>query len=112
MPTRPYLRTRLSVMMFLEYAARGVWLPYLANYLQAPVAQGGMGFRPGSVGWSLTLSASVGAITSPLVAGQLADRYLNAERALGILLGLSALFLVLMAGATTYSTFLILCILK
>ena len=26
----------LSVMMFLQYAVWGVWLPYLANYLQQP----------------------------------------------------------------------------
>jgi nucleoside transporter len=112
MPTRPHLTARLSLMMFLEYAARGVWYPYLANYLQAPVARGGLGFTPGSVGWSLTLSASVGAITSPLVAGQLADRYFNAERALGVLLALTAIFLYLMAQARTYPTFMLLCVLQ
>ena len=33
------VKTRLSVMMILQYAVWGVWLPPLAQYLQAPVEQ-------------------------------------------------------------------------
>ena len=38
------IKSRLSLMMFLQYAVWGVWLPVLATYLQSSVADGGMGF--------------------------------------------------------------------
>ena len=43
---------RLSVMMFLQYAVWGIWLPYLANYLQAPLDKGGLGFTARRLGGS------------------------------------------------------------
>jgi nucleoside transporter len=100
---------RLSIMMFLQFAVRGVWMPYLTTYLIAPRVGGGAGFTGGQAGWIIAVS-SLGAVTAPLVAGQVADRYLNAERALGLLTfiaGVSSLFL---ARATTFQLFLILAI--
>ncbi|MEO0483255.1 MAG: MFS transporter [Planctomycetota bacterium] len=84
----------LSGMMLLQYAVWGVWLPYLASYLGAdPVLSeagerigGGLGFTGAQTGWILGIAASLGAMSAPFIAGQLADRFLNAERALGILL--------------------------
>ena len=71
---------RLSGMMFLQYAVWGIWLPILARYLQASPAEGGLGFTAGHVGWILGLAGSVGALSAPFIAGQLADRYFSAER--------------------------------
>src|SRR5690349_4882980 len=68
---------RLALMMFLEYAIRGVWIPYLASYLGAPRSRGGLGFTGGQTGWIVTFGASVGALTAPFIMGQLADRWLN-----------------------------------
>jgi MFS family permease len=68
------VQPRLCAMMFLQYAVWGAWMPYLANYLNAPVEGGGLGFSGGQVGWIMGLAASIGAVTSPLVAGQVADR--------------------------------------
>lgn len=97
---------RLSIMMLLQYAVWGVWLPVLSSYLQAPVAAGGLGFSSGQIGWILGLAASIGAVTAPLVAGQVADRYLNAERALALLLLIGGGLNFVLAGTQTYGAFL------
>jgi MFS family permease len=104
--TRRGLIAQLSLMMFLEYAARGIWYPYLANYLQATPAHGGLGFTGAQVGWILGLAASVGAFTSPFIAGQVADRYLNAEKALGILIFVSGVAQLLLSHVRTFPEFL------
>src|SRR5438552_8952096 len=101
-------RTSLSIMMFLQYAVWGVWAPILANYLAAPVAEGGLGFTEGQKGWILGLAASLGAITAPFVAGQVADRYLNAERALALLLSIGGVLIFLAASARDFYVFLFL----
>jgi nucleoside transporter len=76
----------LSLMMFLQYAVWGMWMPTLANYLKATPAEGGLGFTIGQVGWIMGLAGSIGAVSAPFLAGQIADRFMNAERYLGILL--------------------------
>ncbi|MEM7230104.1 MAG: MFS transporter [Planctomycetota bacterium] len=100
--------TSLSIMMFLQYAVWGIWLPYLANYLQAPIDDGGLGFSGGQVGWILGLAASVGAVSAPFLAGQIADRFINAERYLGLLVIIGGLLKFITAYATDFSPFLIL----
>lgn len=82
----PFVGARLSLMMFLQYAVWGVWLPYLANYLTSPLESGGLGFTGRQVGWLLGLAGSIGAVTAPFLAGQIADRFINAEKYLGLLL--------------------------
>ena len=37
-----HIKTRLNVMMLLQYGVWGLWLPVLATYLQSPVADGGL----------------------------------------------------------------------
>jgi nucleoside transporter len=101
-------------MMFLQYAVWGVWLPYLSNYLQAPIlenGQGGLGFTGAQVGWILGLAASIGAITAPFIAGQVADRYLNAERALAVLLLLGGIVKYITAFQADYMAWMVLSIL-
>jgi nucleoside transporter len=100
---------RLSIMMFLQFAVRGVWMPYLTTYLIAPRVGGGAGFTGGQAGWIIAVS-SLGAVTAPLVAGQVADRYLNAERALGLLTFIAGVSSLVLARATTLQLFLILAI--
>jgi len=95
----------LSLMMFLQYAVWGVWLPYLASYLgSAPIVDdagqhigGGLGFSGTQIGWILGLAGSIGAISAPFLAGQVADRFINAEKYLGILL--------IIGGILKFSTF-------
>jgi len=101
----------LSGMMFLQYAIWGVWLPYLANYLAGPVAEGGLGLTGGQIGWILGLAGSIGALTAPFLAGQIADRFINAEKYLGLLLIGGGVVKYITASAGTYETFLLLSVL-
>lgn len=73
-PAPMSLLVRLWVMMFLQYAIQGAWLPLLFGFFTI--------FRgmPGpQVGW-IVAAGAIGAVVSPFIAGQLADRYLNAEK--------------------------------
>lgn len=103
--------TILSAMMFFQYAAWGVWLPYLANYLGAPVEQGGLGLTGGQIGWILGLAGSIGAVSAPFLAGQIADRFINAEVYLGILLMAGGIIKFSLYYAMDFSTFLTLSVL-
>ena len=64
---------RLSLVMFLEYAVWGAWMPVLAARLLGPLKMTGK-----QTGW-IYATVPVGCIVSPLLAGQLADRYLSLE---------------------------------
>ena len=99
------IKLRLCVMMFLEYAVRGMWYPYLANYLSSPRSAGGLGFTAGQSGWVLGFAGALGAVIAPFVAGRIADRYLNAEKALAILHCVAGVLLFLNASSTTFATF-------
>lgn len=69
----PGLTARLSAMMFLQFAIQGAWLPILFQYFNE--------YRhidASAVGW-LAAWGAIGAVVSPFIAGQLADRYMNAE---------------------------------
>jgi nucleoside transporter len=101
---------RLSVMMFLQYAVWGIWLLILPKYLTTDPAGGGLGFTEGQKGLILALGAAVGAVLAPFIAGQLADRYLNAEKALAGLLFLGGLANIAMGYAHDFTTFLLLTI--
>ena len=101
----------LSMMMFLQYAVWGIWLPYLANYLTGEKAKGGLGFSGSEMGWILGLAGSIGAVAAPFMAGQIADRFINAERWLGILLILGGVVKFSTAYVTDYTTFLALSVL-
>ncbi len=101
---------RLSVMMFLQYAVWGVWLTILGRYLTSPVTDGGLGFTPGQMGWILGLAGSIGAVASPFIAGQLADRIMNAERALGLLLLIGGGVQWALAYQTSYSAWVVMSI--
>jgi nucleoside transporter len=97
---------KLSLMMFLQYAVWGAWLPVAARYLSAPVDQGGLGFTGAEIGMILGLAGSIGAIASPFIAGQLADRYFSTERFLAALLVLGGVVKWVTAGQTSYEAWL------
>jgi len=97
---------RLSLMMFLQYAVWGAWLPLAARYLTASSAEGGLGFTGTQVGTILGLAGSIGAIASPFIAGQLADRYFSTERFLAVLLALGGVVKWVTASQTGFSAWL------
>lgn len=103
--THRSITLRLCIMMFLEYAVRGMWYPYLANYLGAPRSLHGLGFTSGQMGWVLGFANALGAFTAPFIAGQVADRYVNAEKALAVLHACAAVLLFLNAASVTFAPF-------
>jgi nucleoside transporter len=98
--------TRLSAMMLLQYAVWGAWLPLAARYLSAQPSEGGLGFTGGQIGLILGLAGSIGAIASPFIAGQLADRYFSTERFLALLLIVGGFVKWITASQTSYGAWL------
>ena len=67
------LYIKLSLVMGLEYAVWGAWMPVLAARLLGPLK-----FTGKQTGW-IYATLPLACIVSPLIAGQLADKWLNAE---------------------------------
>lgn len=65
------LYVKLSALMFMEYAVWGAWLPVLAARLLGPLKMTGK-----QTGW-IYATLPLGTMISPLVAGQLADKYID-----------------------------------
>lgn len=91
---------RLSVMMFLQYAIWGAWLPLLWGFLSNH-----RGMSAGEIGDMFAIGA-VGAIVAPFVAGQVADRYFNTEKFLAISHLLGAVVIWQLAEIESYGGFL------
>ncbi|MCA9283464.1 MAG: MFS transporter, partial [Phycisphaerales bacterium] len=72
------LNVKLSLMMFLQYAIWGAWLPLLYTFLS-----GYRGFTGTQIGIMFSVGA-VGSLIAPFIAGQIADRYFNTEKFLGL----------------------------
>jgi nucleoside transporter len=104
--TEPSKLTRLSLMMLLQYAVWGAWLPLAGRYLSAPVAEGGLGFTGSQIGLILGLAGSIGAVAAPFIAGQVADRYFSTERFLAFLLAVGGVINWVTAGQTEYGAWL------
>jgi len=68
------VKTRLSVMMFLEYVIWGSWLPLMSLYLSETLHFSGV-----QIGWIFGTQA-IAAIVGMFIGGQLADRYFATER--------------------------------
>lgn len=75
MTTKPaFLRSRLSLMMFLQYAIWGAWLPIAQSFLKEH-----RGLSDGQVG-NIVAFGAIGAMFAPFIAGQIADRYMSTEK--------------------------------
>ena len=105
------IKVRLSIMMVLQYAVWGAWLPLAGRYLSAAPDAGGLGFDGAQIGMILGLAASIGAISAPFIAGQVADRYFNTERFLAFLLICGGVCMWALSMQTSYNAFLMLSIL-
>jgi nucleoside transporter len=90
----PFLLARLALMMFLSYAAIGAWIPVFSLYLKEKLV-----FTPEAVAWACATNA-LGALFAPLLWGQIADRWLAAERCISVCALVCAILLLLLAAAT------------
>mgnify|MGYP002628095761 CR=1 FL=1 len=82
----PYKIARLRIMMFMEYAARGVWIPIAGRFLSAKRDQGGLDFTENQIGYTLGVALAIGAICSPFIAASLADRRFATQKVMAVLL--------------------------
>ena len=91
---------RLSLMMLLQYAIWGAWLPLLYPYLNKV-----RGFDDGQIGY-MFMAGGVGALFGPFIAGQVADRWFNTERFLGVSHLLGAVLMLMLVQITSFWGFL------
>lgn len=103
MPTK----TRLNVMMFLEYAVKGIWILQASAFLTIAVAEGGLGFSENQKGWIVAFPLAIGAILSPFI-GQLCDRKFATEKCLGVLLVFTGILKIITAEQTEFFAWLLL----
>ena len=88
--------SQLSALMFLEFAIWGAWLPVLAARLLGPLKMSGK-----QTGW-IYATLPLASMLSPLLAGQLADKYVDTRWILAFCHGFGALLLFVAARTTTF----------
>jgi nucleoside transporter len=93
------IQARLGLMMFLQFYIWGGWFVTLGSYLAANLHASG---AESALAYS---TQSWGAIIAPLFVGLVADRYLNAERLLGIIHLIGAVLMWRLAGAGSFASF-------
>jgi nucleoside transporter len=94
----PGVRTRLSVMMFLQFALWGSWFVTLGTYLLK------IGFDGLQVGAAYS-TMNWGAILAPVIAGAVADRFFQAQKVMGVLHLVGAGILWWLSSITDSTTF-------
>ncbi len=100
-PLDAKLNARLSGMMFLQYAIWGAWLPLFFPFLTEH-----RGFTPEQAG-NLFAIAAIGALVAPFIAGQIADRWFNTEKFLGISHLIGAVLVWQLAHVEAYGDFVL-----
>jgi nucleoside transporter len=95
-------KVRLSVMMFLQYAIWGAWLPLMFAYFNEHRR-----FTSGDIGILAAVGAA-GALIAPFIAGQIADRYFNTEKFLAISHLIGAVLVWQLAVVTSWTGLLVL----
>lgn len=91
------IKFRLIVMNFLQYAIWGSWLISLGAYLG-----GGLDFTGLQIG-SFFATMGIASLFMPAVMGIIADRWIPAQKLLGICHLISGAFLVAAASQTAYA---------
>ncbi len=96
---RPAIRFQLSAMMFLEFFIWGGWFVTLGTFLNYNL------HATGGEAANVFSTQSYGAIIAPFIIGLIADRYINAEKIMGILHLAGAALMYQLYNADNISTF-------
>ena len=96
-----FIRTRLSVMMFLEFLIWGAWYPLVFGYLPA------LGFDSNEQFWVLS-GFNFAAIVAMFFSTQFADRNFAAERFLAVSQLIGGIAMIFLAGTTQFWPLLLL----
>lgn len=93
------IKLRLTVLNFFELFVFGSWLISLGGYLG-----GKLNFNGGQIG-KVFMTLGIASIIMPAIIGVIADKYLNAQKLLGLLHILGAIALFMLADVADYNTF-------
>lgn len=85
------MHQRLALLMFLQYAIPGAFVPWFSVWLEH------LQFSPMELAWGCATGA-MGSLLAPLLAGQAADRWLAAERCIAGCAAVAGGLLWLLAG--------------
>jgi nucleoside transporter len=96
---KPILRFQLSLMMFMQFFVWGAWYGQMSKYMTDQL--GASGDQVGSA----YAAFSIAMIIAPFFVGMLADRYLQAQKVLGVLNILGAAILYVLTTITNADTF-------
>ncbi len=93
------IKLRLTILNFFELFVFGAWLISLGGYL------GGQLHFSGSQIGNIFMTLGLASIIMPAIVGIIADKYINAQKLLGIIHVLGAGFLFYLSSVQDYDTF-------
>jgi nucleoside transporter len=91
-----FVKTRLAVMMFLQYVIWGSWYVTLNTYLTSTL------HFTGTEAGAAFSTVSIACLVSPFFVGLVADRFFSTERVMAVLYALGAICMIALSRVTTF----------